>query len=65
MVFGNVRWEGSLIWFGFCIILYCLDKIIIFYGEYFLFEFFEELYCDIREDYIVFIKCCNNCKFVG
>lgn len=62
---GNARREGSSIRLGPCIILYCLDKTITPYGEHPLPEFLEELHCDIREDYTVFTKCCNNCKFVG
>lgn len=63
MIIGNLRWKGDEIVYGFCIVLYCLDKIFIFVGEKFLFDFFKGWLCDIRKGYLYFGKFCGNCIF--
>lgn len=44
-----------------CIVLYCLDKSIVPYGEKPLPELLEGWRCDIREDLVLFGKCPNPC----
>lgn len=53
MKISNVRCVGGIKKEELCIVLYCLDKMIIFYGEYLLLEFFEGWFCDIREDIVM------------
>lgn len=45
-----------------CIVLYCLDKTLIPYGEQPLPQFLEGWPCDIREDFVLFGACPNNCQ---
>lgn len=45
-----------------CIILYCLDKTLIPFGENPLPETLSGWPCDIREDFIMLGKCTQNCK---
>lgn len=47
----------------FCIVLYCLVKDIILFGEKKLLVFFEGYLCDIREDFVMFGngKCLYEC----
>lgn len=44
-----------------CIVLYCLDKSIVPYGEKPLPELLEGWRCDIREDFVLFGNCPNPC----
>lgn len=44
-----------------CIVLYCLDKNIILFGEKLLLELIVGWFCDIREDFVMFGKCLRLC----
>lgn len=45
-----------------CIVLYCLDKTLIPYGEQPLPKYLAGWPCDIREDFVLFGACPNNCQ---
>lgn len=53
MKISNVRCVGDIIKDELCIVLYCLDKILIFFGENLLLDFFGGWFCDIREDSVM------------
>lgn len=61
---SNVRYVVGNIIYEFCIVIYCLDKLIILYGENFLLESFKEFFCDVREDVILF-GFCYDCYYVN
>lgn len=52
---------GDMIINELCIVLYCLDKIIILFGEKLLLEMIVGWFCDIREDFVMFGKCLRLC----
>lgn len=52
-----VRFDGDKIQEQPCIVLYCLDKTIIPFGEKPLPKSLEGWHCDIREDFVMFGKC--------
>lgn len=56
-----VRCAGGEILEQPCIVLYCLDKSIVPYGEKPLPELLEGWRCDIREDFVLFGNCPNPC----
>ncbi|XP_052695493.1 uncharacterized protein LOC128173851 isoform X6 [Crassostrea angulata] len=58
---GKARRVGNLIQEEPCIILYCLDKCLIPFGEKPLPESIEGWPCDIREDFVRFGRCPKNC----
>lgn len=41
----------------FCIIIYCLDKDLVFFGEKLFLKILEGFFCDIWEDCIMFGGC--------
>lgn len=41
----------------FCIIIYCLDKDLVFFGEKLFLKILEGFFCDIWEDFIMFGGC--------
>lgn len=58
---GKARRVGNFIQEEPCIILYCLDKCLIPFGEKPLPESIAGWPCDIREDFIRFGRCPKNC----
>lgn len=62
---SNVRCVGGIKKEEPCIVLYCLDKTIIPYGEHPLPESLEGWPCDIREDIVMLgsRRCPTNCPF--
>lgn len=50
---SNVRCVGGIKKDELCIVLYCLDKILLFFGENLLLDFFGGWFCDIREDIVM------------
>lgn len=57
---SNVRCiNGNFIW-ELCIVIYCLDKLIILFGEKFLLISINGCYCDIRENIFLF-GICDDC----
>lgn len=58
---GKARRVGNLIQKEPCIILYCLDKCLIPFGEKPLPETIAGWPCDIREDFVRFGRCPKNC----
>lgn len=56
-VAGNIKQEA-------CIVIYCLDKSIIPFGENSLPESLQGVPCDVREDVILFGSCCD-CRDVN
>lgn len=58
---GKARRVGKLIQEEPCIILYCLDKCLIPFGEKPLPETIAGWPCDIREDFVRFGRCPKNC----
>ncbi|XP_065939577.1 uncharacterized protein [Magallana gigas] len=58
---SNVRRVSDSIKDEPCIVLYCLDKSLIPFGEKPLPEFIAEWPCDIREDFFKFGRCPRNC----
>lgn len=58
---GKARRVGNSIQEGPCIILYCLDKGLIPFGEKPLPESIAGWPCDIREDFVRFGRCFINC----
>lgn len=58
---GKARRVGKLIQEEPCIILYCLDKCLIPFGEKPLPESIAGWPCDIREDFVRFGRCPKNC----
>lgn len=61
MRIGKVRRVGVTIQNEPCIILYCLDKIIIPFGEKPLPDYIAGWPCDLREDFVMFGACPNQC----
>lgn len=59
---GKARRVGSLIQEGPCIILYCLDKSLIPFGEKPLPKYIAEWPCDVREDFVRCGRCPKNCQ---
>lgn len=59
---SNVRYEGDNLTNGPCIVIYCLDKFLIPYGETLLPKGLEGYPCDIREGAFMFGYCadCRN-----
>lgn len=58
---SQVRCVGDTIVREPCIVLYCLDKSIIPFGEKPLPEQLEGIYCDSREDFVMFGLCPHPC----
>lgn len=58
---SNVRYVVGNIIYEVCIVIYCLDKLIIFFGENFLLESIDGVFCDVREDIILFGFCYDCC----
>lgn len=60
-----MRCVGNIIKEEFCIVLYCLDKILILYGESFLLKYIVGWFCDLREDIVMFggYVCFDYCLF--
>lgn len=58
---SQVRFDGETIKKEPCIVLYCLDKSIIPFGEKPLPEQLEGIHCDSREDFVMFGMCPNPC----
>lgn len=58
---SNVRFLYGNIIYMFCIVIYCLDKLIILFGEKFLLISIGGCICDIRENIILF----GICKYCG
>lgn len=56
-----VRCEGERIKNEPCIVLYCLDKTFIPFGENPLPESIDKFPCDLREDFVKFGTCPRNC----
>lgn len=46
---------------GLGVVLYCLDKILILFGEKFLLIYIVEWLCEVLEDLFMFGKCLNMC----
>lgn len=42
----------------FCIVIYCLDKNIVLFGEKLFLNFIDGVDCDYREDFVRFLMCC-------
>ncbi|XP_052694674.1 uncharacterized protein LOC128172972 [Crassostrea angulata] len=61
MRIGKVRSVGDEIEDNPCIVLYCLDKNLIPFGEKPLPKTIAGCPCDIREDYVMFGHCPNRC----
>lgn len=61
---SNVRYVAGNIIHEPCIVIYCLDKSIIPYGENSLPESLKEFPCDVREDVILFGSC-YDCRYVN
>lgn len=62
MRIGKVRRVGDTIQEEPCIVLYCLDKTIIPFGEKPLPDSIAGWPCDVREDFIMFGACPNKCS---
>lgn len=58
---GKARRVGNLIQEETCIIVYCLEKCVILFGEKPLPETIAGWPCDIREDFVRFGRCSRNC----
>lgn len=58
---SQVRCDGTTIKNEPCIVLYCLDKSLIPFGEKPLPDQLEGIYCDSREDFVMFGMCPNPC----
>lgn len=58
---SQVRCVGGMIKYEPCIVLYCLDKSIVPFGEHPLPEQLEGIYCDSREDFVMFGWCPYSC----
>lgn len=58
---SQVRCDGTAIKKEPCIVLYCLDKSIIPFGEKPLPGQIEGIHCDSREDFVMFGMCPNPC----
>lgn len=64
-------WISCVLCFGdikldlYGIIFYCLDKLIILFGEKLLFEYFVGWLCSYREDFFMFGKCFEDCLFIN
>lgn len=61
---SNVRYDAGNIKHEACIVIYCLDKSIIPFGENSLPERIDEVPCDVREDIILFGSC-YHCRDVN
>lgn len=61
---GKVRCVDGEILAEPCIVLYCLDKTLIPFGEHPLPNSLEGWPCDIREDYFRLGTCPNNCQYM-
>lgn len=59
--FSQVRSVGETMQIEPCIVLYCLDKTIIPFGEKQLPENLDKWPCDIREDFVMFGHCPTAC----
>lgn len=61
IVFGfgvdNVRYDGKELVSEFCIVIYCLDKFLLLYGEKMLLISFGGYLCDIWEGVFMFGNC--------
>lgn len=62
MRIGKVRRVGDTIQEEPCIVLYCLDKTIIPFGEKPLPDSIAGWPCDVREDFVMFGACPNKCS---
>lgn len=62
MRIGKVRRVGDTIQKEPCIVLYCLDKTIIPFGEKPLPDSIAGWPCDVREDFVMFGACPNKCS---
>lgn len=49
---------------GFCIVLYCLDKNIVLFGENIMLSFIGGYFYDLREDFVMLEICFNICLFL-
>lgn len=58
---SNVRCDGKIFVYEPCIVLYCLDKNIIPFGERSLPTIIEKWPCDHREDFVMLEKCPSKC----
>lgn len=58
---SQVRCDGTTIKKEPCIVLYCLDKSIVPFGEKPLPDQLEGIHCDSREDFVMFGMCPNPC----
>lgn len=54
---SNVMLYYDRMWNELCIVLFCLDEFILFYGELFFFENFDGYLCDIWEEFVKFGYC--------
>lgn len=50
---SNVRCDGEIVLKEFCIVLYCLDKYIVLFGEELLLIYIGEWFCDYRENIVL------------
>lgn len=65
MEISNVRCVGDIKKEELCIVVYSLDKMLIFFGEKLFLEFIGGWFCDVREDIVMlgFWRCFMNCLF--
>lgn len=62
MCISNIRCVSGYTLATPCIVLYCLDKTLIPFGEERLPEYLAGWPCDIREDFVMFGNCPNRCS---
>lgn len=62
MCISNIRCVNGYTLAAPCIVLYCLDKTLIPFGEEQLPKVLEGWPCEIREDFVMFGTCPNNCS---
>lgn len=54
---SSVWCNGKKILLEFCIVVYCLDKNIVLFGEKLFLIFIDGFDCDYREDFMRFLMC--------